>query len=114
MLTALTVGVNRRTFARIVRRQTGILDPRMLPNTPRRISFVLCSIGTIALYFAIGLFFASKRGTLQVLVMSIMSYVAAGVVLSRGVWGLRGAFLPQGRIAEILRRTWQVIRNELP
>jgi hypothetical protein len=111
----ISVGVSRRIFARIVRRQTGLLDPEMLPNGPRRIALFLCSMGTITLFAAITLMLSSQWGTFPVLACACLWYFLSGVSLSQGVWGLRGAFrAPPGRFAGILRRVWQVIRDELP
>ena len=112
---AIFVGTNRRVFARIVRRQTRLEDPRMLPKAPRWIAFSLCCAGTFFLFLAVIYAFASKWDALPSFAFAMGSYLLAAIVLSRVVWGLRGAFREApGRLAGILRRAWQVMRNELP
>jgi len=112
----LFVGTNRRIFNRIVGRQTGLRDPRTLPNTPRRTAFSLCFLGTLFLFLSVVFLFASSWSVMWAAAAALTCYLLAGLVLSRILWGLPVAFRGRGhgRLAEILRRTWQVIRHGAP
>ena len=106
--------VNRRIFARIVRRQTGLLDPQLLPDYLHDISLSGCSMGTLVLYISVALLFGETWKAPVVFAMAMMPYYFAGMVLSQGAHWLCGASRPPGRIAEILSRIRQVSQDELP
>ena len=106
--------VNRRIFGRIVRRQTGLLHPQMLPDYLHEISLSLCTMGTIMLYLSAALLFGETWKAPVLFAMAMMPYYFAGMVLSQGAYWLCGASRPPGRLAKFLRRNWQVSHDELP
>jgi len=113
-LLTLYLGTNRRVFRRIVARQVGTTDLRALPPTPRRIAHALCGIGTFFIFLAIFYLFASSWNTLWAATAAVACFGASSLTLSTAIWGAAPSLLGRGRLADILRRTWEVIRRGVP
>jgi len=115
LLAIIFIAVNRRVFAWFVRRYTGLRETRMLPDIPRRIAFALYCSGTFFLFLTVCYIVTSEQASaLWPGAAAAIFYVLTGLVLSWVARGLPALFRGHGRLAEMLRRTWQVIRHGPP
>ena len=105
--------VNGRIFARIVRRRTGLQDPRLLPNAQRRISFSFCCVGTFSLALAVVFMLGSRVQFFSAAASTIGCYLLAALVLSQRFRVQLPVFHIRERLREIILRIRQVIRNGL-
>ena len=115
LVAIIFIAMSRRIFAWFVRRNTGLRETRMVPDSPRRIAFALYCSGTLFLFLTICYMVTSEQSSaLWAGAASTVCYVLTGLVLRRVALGLPVVFGGHGRLAEIFRRTWEVIRNGLP
>jgi hypothetical protein len=111
LIATIFISTNARIFSRILRRQTGLLDPRILPFLQRRIAITLCYAGTFFLYASIVYLFAARWEFLSAIAAAACAYLLSALALSRGIWVQPIAFRVRARLHEVLRNTWEVIRN---
>ena len=95
----------------VVRVSTGLRDTQAIPREVRRPAAILCGVSTFFLFVAFALAIADRAEALAALALSGMGITAARWWLRRRVWGPQAG---QGRVAEVLRRLWQVIRHGVP
>jgi len=98
----------------VVRASTGLKDPQGLPDELRRVASTLCGASVFFLFLTIGLMFAGRYEAIAAFVLSSTCSGGAGWWLQHKGWGLAGRARGQGRVAQVLKRIWQVIRHGTP
>lgn len=110
----LFTSAHESILKRVVRASTGIKDPRMLPEEPRRIVSRLCAGSAAFLLLSIGLFFAGRYEAIAAFFLSSLCSAAAGWWLRRTAGGIPRMLPGQGRLALVISRLIQVIRHGAP
>ena len=110
----LFVNAHTSILKTVVRASTGLKDPQAVPDEPRRIASILCGASALFLFFAIGLMFAGRYEAIAAFFLSSVCCAIAGWWLKRHVWGVPTTPRGQGRVAQVLKRLWQVIRHGSP
>ena len=110
----LVVNAQASILKSVVRASTGLKDPQALPEEPRRVASILCAASALFLFLAIGLMFAGRYEAIAAIVLSSLASGGAGWWLQRKTWGLPGRARGQSRLAQVLKRLWQVIRHGTP
>lgn len=114
-LALLFFNLSSRVLQYLVERFAGLSDPQGLPERPRQIVQWMCHIAIGLLFLSAGMLVSGRPGAIWPAILAWLVVAGAGQFLRRTVWGLPNAFRePDGRLGEIVRRVWEVIRRGTP